>query len=136
MEEKNVLGGVLRPCCHRPKTGFYRDGFCRSGREDFGEHTICVIASKEFLEFSKQRGNDLMTPMPQFAFDGVQAGQPWCLCAMRWIEAYQAGFAPSVVLEATHESMLDYVTLEVLERFATKEHNANKGLLYTFSSDT
>lgn len=136
MEERNVLGGVLHPCCHRPKTGFYRDGFCRTGRDDLGEHAICVIATQEFLEFSRSRGNDLMTPIPMYGFDGVKPGQPWCLCALRWVEAYDAGVAPQVVLESTHESMLRYVSLEILQKYAVSEHNADKGLIYSISSGT
>ncbi|WP_217994604.1 DUF2237 family protein [Sulfurospirillum arcachonense] len=134
MEEKNVLGTVLRPCCHRPKTGFYRDGFCSYVKEDSGEHTVCIIASEEFLKYSKEQGNDLSTPKHQFGFEGVQPGQPWCLCALRWIEAFRAGAAPKIVLESTHEMLLDYVSIDILKQFATKSHDAKKGLIYTLSS--
>lgn len=133
-EETNVLGGVLKPCCHAPKTGFYRNGFCQSGRDDVGEHTICIIASKEFLEFSKAMGNDLSTPMPQYGFYGVKEGQAWCLCATRWVEAYRAGFAPKVVLEATHVKMLRHVSLDILKEYGVEKHETSKGLLYLLTS--
>lgn len=134
MEDRNVLGGVLRPCCHKPKTGFYRDGFCSYDKADKGEHTICIIASEEFLVFSKERGNDLSTPRPQFGFDGVQPGQPWCLCSLRWIEALQAGVAPKISLESTHTMMLDYVSLDILKQYGVENHDAKKGLMYELKS--
>lgn len=134
MEEKNVLGTILRPCCHNPKTGFYRDGFCRTGKDDVGEHTICIVADEAFLAFSKKAGNDISTPMPMYGFEGVQAGQAWCLCALRWVEAFQAGCAPKIVLEATHENMLKYVSLEILKTFDVKDHDADKGVIYSLLS--
>lgn len=114
----NVYGRPIKPCCFDPKTGFYRDGHCHTGHEDTGIHTICIIANEEFLEFSQARGNDLSTPMPDYDFPGVRPGDKWCLCAGRWVEAYMAGVAPLVDLEATHEETLAIVSLETLERFS------------------
>ncbi len=98
----NVVGGQLLPCSAEPVTGFYRNGCCSTGPEDVGSHTVCVILTDEFLEFSKAAGNDLSTPMPQWGFPGSSAGNRWCLCATRWLEAHEAGHAPEVVLGATH----------------------------------
>lgn len=114
---KNVLGTELKVCCTKPMTGFYRDGYCSTGAEDRGSHTICVRVTDEFLAFSKSRGNDLSTPRPEFQFPGLAAGDKWCLVAMRWQEALEAGFAPEVVLEATHEAALQYVSLEDLQKY-------------------
>jgi len=114
---KNVLGGELKSCCLKPLTGFYRDGFCKTGAEDRGSHTVCIRATDEFLEFSKSRGNDLSTPRPEFQFPGLQDGDKWCLVAMRWQEALEAGAAPDVVLEATNEAALQYVSLEDLKKY-------------------
>lgn len=102
----------------QPVTGYYRTGFCEIGGDDFGVHAVCIIATDDFLAFSKSMGNDLSTPNPRFGFPGLLAGDKWCLCAMRWVEAYQAGKAPKIVLSATHEAMLDYVTIDVLKQFA------------------
>jgi len=99
----NVLGGPLLTCSDRPLTGFFRDGCCNTSEEDMGSHTVCVILTAEFLEFSKARGNDLSTPHPEFDFPGLQPGQRWCLCAARWLEAWQAGKAPYVSLNSTPE---------------------------------
>ena len=99
-------------------TGFYRDGCCNTGRDDLGVHSVCSLMTLEFLEFSLARGNDLSTPMPDFGFPGLKAGDRWCLCAARWREALQAGCAPRVVLTATHERTLDYVSLEDLKKHA------------------
>ena len=118
---KNVLGGELKCCCLKPLTGFYRDGFCKTGVDDVGSHTICVEATDEFLEFSKSRGNDLSTPRPEFNFPGVSDGDKWCLCATRWREALEAGVAPKVILEACHESSLRYVSLEDLQNYQLDE---------------
>jgi uncharacterized protein len=115
---RNVLGGELEPCSNRPLTGFYRDGCCNTGPEDSGVHTVCVIVTAEFLAFSKARGNDLSTPMPEYGFPGLKPGDRWCLCAARWKEAHQAGKAPRVVLAATHMESLQYVTLANLKKFA------------------
>ena len=113
-----MLGGPLADCCNDPVTGFFRDGCCNTGPEDHGAHVVCVQVTKEFLEFSVARGNDLSTPMPDFGFPGLNPGDRWCLCAERWREALSAGMAPSVVLTATHERTLDYVTLEALKKYA------------------
>ena len=115
---RNVLGGELQQCCTDPMTGFYRDGYCRTGAEDTGRHTVCILATDEFLAYSKAAGNDLSTPMPQYAFPGLKAGDRWCLVAMRWKQAFDDGMAPRVVLAATHESTLQIVELEDLKTYA------------------
>ena len=115
---KNVLGTELATCSTDPMTGFYRDGCCRTGRDDVGLHTVCIQATAEFLEFSRQVGNDLSTPIPMYLFPGVQPGDRWCLCAERWKQALEAGMAPPVVLEATHISTLEFVDLEDLQAHA------------------
>ena len=115
---KNVLGGPLESCCTLPMTGFYRDGFCHTGPEDVGQHTVCVKTTKAFLAFSKKTGNDVSTPHPEFGFPGLKPGDLWCLCVARWEEAFLAGMAPQVVLAATHERALEVVTLEELKAFA------------------
>lgn len=118
----NVLGGVLEPCSTRPVTGFYRDGCCNTGAEDIGLHTVCVVLTAEFLLFSKSRGNDLSTPMPQYGFPGLKPGDRWCLCASRWKEAFDANVAPQVVLEATHAVTLHVVPLANLKQHAFRPH--------------
>ena len=118
----NVLGGVLEPCSTRPVTGFYRDGCCNTGADDIGLHTVCVVLTAEFLLFSKSRGNDLSTPMPQYGFPGLQPGDRWCLCASRWKEAFDADVAPQVVLEATHAVTLHVVSLADLKQHAFRPH--------------
>lgn len=118
----NVLGGVLEPCSTRPVTGFYRDGCCNTGAEDIGLHTVCVVLTAEFLLFSKSRGNDLSTPMPQYGFPGLNPGDRWCLCASRWKEAFDANVAPQVVLEATHAVTLHVVPLANLKQHAFRPH--------------
>ena len=117
----NVFGDEMIACSNEPLTGFYRDGCCNSGEDDFGVHTVCVILTEEFLSFSKSVGNDLSTPRPEYMFSGLKSGERWCLCAARWVEAYQAGKAPLVVLEATHERTLDFIDLHELVKFAWKE---------------
>ncbi len=117
----NVFGETLISCSADPLTGFYRNGCCDTGPDDHGVHTICVEVTKEFLEFSQACGNDLSTPHPEFGFPGLVPGDRWCLCASRWMEAYHAELAPKVVLEATHEKMLEYITLEELVKFALKD---------------
>ena len=117
-EQKNVLGGALQPCCKFPMTGFYRDGYCRTGVEDVGRHTVCIRVTEDFLTFSYHAGNDLSTPVPDADFPGLIAGDQWCLCALRWQEAFESGAAPEVVLESTHESTLEVVKLENLKRHA------------------
>ena len=114
-EPRNVLGEPLAICSEAPKTGFYRDGCCRTGSDDLGTHAVCVQMSKEFLEFSRARGNDLSTPRPEFGFPGLKPGDRWCLCAERWREAHEAGLAPRVVLTATDEAALRYVALDDLK---------------------
>ena len=115
---KNVLGTEMTTCSTSPMTGFYRDGCCRTGRDDLGLHTVCVQVTEEFLEFSQAVGNDLSTPVPIYDFPGLQPGDRWCLCAQRWQEALSAGVAPPVVLEATHISTLEFVDLEDLQAHA------------------
>ena len=115
-EARNVLGSFLQPCSHDPLTGWNRDGCCRTGAGDVGVHVVCARMTTEFLEFSKQRGNDLSTPRPEYGFPGLKPGNRWCLCAARWQEAFVVGHAPEVVLEATHESALEFIDLEHLQR--------------------
>ena len=117
-QPKNVLGTALKPCGTEPMTGFFRDGCCNTSGDDHGVHTVCAEVTEEFLHFSKEAGNDLSTPRPEFAFPGLRPGDRWCLCAARWAEAAEAGKAPRVVLEATHERTLDLVTLAELRRFS------------------
>ena len=114
----NVLGGALAACSYDPLTGYYRDGCCNTADDDTGSHVVCVKVTAEFLAFSARRGNDLATPRPEYRFRGLGPGDRWCLCALRWREAYEAGVAPSVVLEATHERALDHVRLEWLRAHA------------------
>ncbi len=116
----NVFGDALQPCSRDPVTGFFRDGCCNTGHDDQGMHTVCAIVTEEFLAFSRRRGNDLTTPMPLADFPGLNPGDRWCLCAGRWLEAYQAGAAPNVDLAATHEETLAVIDLETLQRFAAK----------------
>lgn len=115
---RNVLGGSLLTCSVKPLTGFFRDGCCNTGPTDRGSHTVCMIATAEFLAYSKSRGNDLSTPAPDFGFPGLKPGDRWCLCAPRWQEALEAGHAPKVVLAATHEGALEYNTLAALKKYA------------------
>ncbi len=116
MNAKNVLGTPLVPCSYDPLTGFYRDGCCKTDAHDIGSHVICARVTQAFLDFSLSRGNDLITPRPEYRFAGLKAGDRWCLCALRWKEALEAGVAPPVVLECTHLRALDYVTLDQLRR--------------------
>jgi len=115
---KNVLGTELKGCSDEPKTGFFRDGCCNTTEEDFGAHTVCAELTEDFLGYSKQMGNDLSTPRPEYGFPGLKPGDRWCLCASRWVEAMEAGKAPRLVLESTHERTLDYAPLAVLQRHA------------------
>ena len=117
-DAKNVLGEELQSCSLDPVTGFFRNGCCETGPHDLGLHTVCVVMTAEFLAFSKAVGNDLSTPVPDYAFPGLKPGDRWCLCAPRWKEALDAGAAPRVVLEATHEETLAIVTLGVLKDHA------------------
>lgn len=116
----NVFGNPIKMCSTNPLTGFFRDGCCKTNEQDLGVHTVCARVTEEFLEFSKERGNDLTTPRPEFEFPGLHPGDKWCLCASRWYEAYQAGVAPPVDLEATHEKTLEIVPLDELVKFAEK----------------
>jgi len=116
--QTNVLGGPIECCCLRPLTGYYRDGYCRTGPGDTGLHTVCIEVTDEFLSFSKSRGNDLSTPAPEFGFPGLVAGDRWCLCVTRWQEALMAGLAPRVHLAASHISVLEFVDLEDLQEHA------------------
>ena len=119
MEAKiNVLGEPLAPCSTEPLTGFFRDGCCNTAPEDRGLHAVCTRVTAEFLEFSRSRGNDLTTPMPEFGFPGLKPGDQWCLCAARWQEALEAGAAPRVVLQATHAAALRVVKLVDLKKYA------------------
>ena len=116
---KNVLGENLQICCSSPMTGVYRDATCNTGPNDLGAHTVCAKVTEEFLAYTKAQGNDLSTPMPMYQFPGLKPGDCWCLCVTRWKEAHDAGVAPKVVLEATHEAALGTVSLEVLKQYAT-----------------
>lgn len=123
MKSKNIFGEPLIECSSKPLTGFFRDGCCKTDDQDAGEHTVCIIASEEFLLFSKAMGNDLSTPLPQYSFGGVKPGDRWCLCAKRWVEAYKNGYAPKIVLEATNETLLDLVPMNVLINYAFRKEN-------------
>jgi hypothetical protein len=117
-EDRNVLGEPLEPCSLDPMTGFFRNGCCSTGPTDRGLHVVCAEVTAEFLRFSRERGNDLSSPRPEFGFPGLRPGDRWCLCAARWVEAYEAGVAPRVVLRSTHERAADVVPLEALRRHA------------------
>jgi len=117
-DDTNVLGGRLEPCSVEPRTGFFRDGCCNTGPDDFGLHVVCARMTTKFLAFSAERGNDLSTPQPEVGFPGLKPGDRWCLCAGRWREALDAGVAPPVVLSATHEEALAVVALDDLKRHA------------------
>ena len=116
MEVMNVLGTALVPCSYDPLTGYFRDGCCKTDASDAGSHLICARVTEAFLAFSSERGNDLTTPRPEYRFKGLKAGDRWCLCATRWVEALEAGVAPLVVLESTHANALRFVTLKQLEK--------------------
>lgn len=120
---KNVNGEVLKLCCNDPVTGFYRDGYCHTGSEDYGTHIICARVTDEFLQFSKSKGNDLTRAIPGSSFSGLKHGDKWCLCVTRWIEAYKAGVAPPVDLNATHEKALEYIPIDTLQAYSLE----NKG---------
>ena len=114
----NVYRKELETCCDNPNTGFFRNGMCDTCKEDMGVHTVCILATEEFLSFSKMVGNDLSTPHPEIEFPGVKPGERWCLCALRWQEAYDNGKAPPVFLESTHEKTLKLVDFHLLQQFA------------------
>ena len=117
-ESLNVFDEPLLSCSESPVTGFFRDGCCNTSDEDFGSHTVCVEVTQDFLDYSRFRGNDLSTPMPDFGFPGLQAGDRWCLCASRWLEAYEQGMAPKLFLTRTHKRALEIVELEKLKEYA------------------
>jgi hypothetical protein len=116
--QRNVLGSALEPCGTEPVTGFWRDGCCSSGPEDLGNHTVCAVVSSEFLALQRELGNDLVTPRPEYGFPGLRPGDRWCVVAVRWLQAYQAGAAAGVVLAATNERALEIVPLEALRQHA------------------
>lgn len=116
--QRNVLGQTLAPCSRDPLTGFFRDGTCRTCPDDVGQHVVCVKLTPQFLAFTKARGNDLTTPHPEYGFPGLKPGDRWCVCAARWVEAYHADVAPPVILDATHQAVLQLVDLEVLQAYA------------------
>jgi uncharacterized protein len=116
--ERNVLGGALEPCGTEPLTGFYRDGSCSSGPEDLGSHTVCTVVSAEFLSLQQELGNDLSTPRPEYGFPGLRPGDRWCVVAVRWLQAYQAGVAAGVILAATNERTLEVLPIEALRQNA------------------
>ena len=118
MPDTNVLGGALLACSYSPLTGYFRDGCCTTGPDDLGTHVVCARVTAEFLVFSRERGNDLSTPRPEYRFAGLKPGDRWCLCVTRWAEALDAGMAPPVVLESTHANVLEFVALDLLKRHA------------------
>ena len=117
----NVLGTELQACCTSPMTGFYRDGYCRTGAFDHGVHVVCVEVTEDFLTFSQLVGNDLSTPVPEYDFPGLKPGDCWCLCASRWQQAYEAGVAPKVKLVSTHSSAVEFIDLTSLKEHALEE---------------
>ena len=119
----NIFGDKIEARCHDPVTGYFRDGFCNTDEHDFGSHVVCAEITEDFLTFSKAMGNDLSTPRPEFNFPGLKEGDRWCLCALRWKEAYDAGVAPRVYLESCHLNALSYVTKDQLEEFAVNKIN-------------
>ena len=121
--EYNVFGEVLIPCCASPATGYFRDGLCRTDHKDSGTHVVCAAVTEEFLEFSRSKGNDLITPIPYWNFPGLQPGSKWCLCISRWLEAENEGKAPPIILKATHQKALNYTTIKILQKYAYKEIN-------------
>ena len=118
MSQKNVLKENIELCCKSPMTGFYRDGFCNTNQQDSGTHIICALMTDSFLTFSRDKGNDLITPLPEFDFPGLVNGDYWCICVLRWIEAYENQMAPRIKLASTNKLALDYVDLELLKEFA------------------
>lgn len=118
--QKNILGSLLEACCYEPKAGYSRDGYCEANSNDLGQHLICAEMTAVFLAFSKSRGNDLSTPRPELGFPGLKPGDRWCLCALRWKEAWEEGVAPPVILEACEETALNVVTLHALQQHAIK----------------
>jgi uncharacterized protein (DUF2237 family) len=119
--DKNLFGEPLEVCGTNPKTGYFRDGCCNTGPADQGTHTVCAIMTQEFLKFTKLMGNDLSTPVPLYKFPGLKPGDRWCLCVLRWMEAYDAGIAPMIIPEATNEKTLDYIEMSEILKFAYKK---------------
>lgn len=115
---KNILGSELKHCCYSPLTGFYRDGFCKTGPMDTGTHTVCAQITSEFLNYTLEKGNDLITPIPHWSFPGLKPGDFWCLCVSRWLEAEKAGIAPKLKLDACHEKCLEYAPLSIFKKHA------------------
>lgn len=118
MESLNVLGTELEECSMKPMTGFFRDGSCNTNKLDVGSHTVCAVMTQAFLEYSREQGNDLITPYPEYGFPGLKPGDRWCLCAARWLQALQAGKAPRVVIRATHQACLQVLSLDDLKQHA------------------
>lgn len=118
MDSLNVLGTELEVCSTQPNTGFFRDGSCNTSKQDVGSHTLCAVMTRDFLEYSREQGNDLITPQPQYGFPGLKPGDRWCLCARRWLEAFEAGKAPRVVVRATHQACLQVLSLDDLKQHA------------------
>ena len=117
-EQFNIFNEPLEACSFDPVTGFFRSGCCETSEQDTGSHTVCAIMTEEFLKFSKSKGNDLSTPVPAFDFPGLNSGDRWCLCAARWLEAYEAGSAPSIIARATHRRALEIIPMEVMKEFS------------------
>lgn len=123
---KNILGTALQACCMEPRTGFFRDGYCNTNRYDGGSHVVCAILTKQFLDYTKNRGNDLSTPRPEFNFPGLKPGDGWCLCALRWKEAELDGCAPPIKPESTHKRALDFIPLETLKKYFVKKEDTEQ----------
>jgi uncharacterized protein (DUF2237 family) len=117
-QAKNILGTNLKPCCMKPSTGFFRDGFCNTNHMDHGTHVICSVMTSDFLEFTKSQGNDLSTPRPEYEFKGLKPGDVWCLCALRWKQAYDQGLAPPIKPESTHAKSLEFINMDQLKEYA------------------
>ena len=117
-EQLNIFNEPLEACSFDPVTGFFRSGCCETSEQDKGSHTVCAIMTEEFLKFSKSKGNDLSTPVPAFDFPGLNSGDRWCLCAVRWLEAYEAGSAPSIIARATHRRALEIIPMEAMKEFS------------------
>jgi uncharacterized protein (DUF2237 family) len=122
MKNKNIFGEPLMQCSVNPKTGYFRDGCCNTDETDIEEHTVCIVATEEFLTFSRLVGNDLSTPVPEYSFPGVKPGDKWCLCAQRWLEALHYNCAPPIVMEATNETLLTHVSMEIVLKYAFREN--------------
>ena len=117
-DQLNIYNEPLEACSFDPVTGFFRSGCCETSEQDTGSHTVCAIMTEKFLKFSKSKGNDLSTPVPAFDFPGLNSGDRWCLCAARWLEAYEAGSAPSIIARATHRRALEIIPMEVMKEFS------------------